>query len=190
MAGLSPHPLCPCAPWAECLSKACQWRHGRAEGATCVSPLTWPRHSCRTSVDRKPTKECMWGQVCVIGGRGPGGWQGWAAPCSPWPRWSRDWPPGSSPSQGQRLHTQASLQSRLPCTHKGAHTRAHTGFSPDPPRTGGWVTSSAHVLLASSLLPCSPPFTMKPVGESRPPFCPVRDCEITRCAEGPSFHKC
>ena len=190
-----------------------------------MSPLTWPRRSCRTSVDRKPTKAGMWGQTCVSGCGAPEDGQGWAAACSPWPRWatcsvamrtgagrrraqgvaaqawerdssqneaqgsqnrtsqerSRDWPPGSSPSQGQCVHTHASLQSRLPCMHtqKCVHTHTHAHFSPDPPQTGGWVMSSAHMLLASSLLPRSPPFTVRSAGKSRPPFCPVSDREIT-----------
>lgn len=61
------------------------------------------------------------------------------------------------------VHTHTLLSSQG--YHAHTKMRAHARFSPDPPQMGGSVPSSANMLLASSLSPGSPAFTVKSAGE-------------------------
>lgn len=182
----------PCAPWAECLSKACQWRHGRAEGGDLCVPTDLAKTQLQNQCGQETYEGMHVGAGVCYWGAGPG-------------RMAR---------LGSALLTLASLVQRLApggvapvrvsaCAHKllssqGYHahtvrTHAHTPAfsSPDPPHDGRMGNEfCSRFAGVQPLALFRSPFTMKPVGESHPPFCPVRDCEITRCVEGPSFHKC
>lgn len=77
------------APWATC-PVAVRTGAGR-RGAQRVAAQAWERDSSQNEAQGSQNRTSQ--------------------------EWSRDWPLGSSPSQGQCVHTHASLQSRLPCMH-------------------------------------------------------------------------
>ena len=74
-------------------------------------------------------------------------------------------PQGVAPAH-IHVHTHTHRSSQGYHAHTKMRTHAHAHFSPDPPRMGGSVPSSANMLLASSLSPGSPPFTVKSAGEA------------------------
>lgn len=143
VASLPPHPLCTLGRVSQQSTSVEAWQ---GSGVTCVSPVTWPRRSCRTSVDRKPTKECMWGQPCVSGCGAPEDWgragqwlahRGLASPLAQWPRglgeWHRleGWGRNSSQNKAQRSQNRTSQEwsrdwppGSSPSTHTCAHTHA------------------------------------------------------------------